>query len=349
MMIDNKKIQDISLDNFTKFSHAKFEFTTGINVFIGKNGTGKTHLLKILSAILRISKDASTKSNSPDKNLLKTFNIESLDPLVRNFSQGADFTINYHIFEDSKDYFLQYIGKEKLEIRVPVNQDIETFYFPTSEMISSFMQYIPIYEKFDLKWDESLYTLAKALMFPRLKERTSFQEKILPLLYNELEGELIKDESNRFYIKNESGKIEAVMLAEGMKKLASLSYLIENGTITSNTILFWDEPEVYLNPKLITVLSKIFHAMAKEGVQIFLATHDYLLSHQLSLMDEYKGSIAEENVPMKFFCLEESGKDGVVVHSGSNLTHIQNNPILEEFANHYDRERELFERSLKNA
>jgi hypothetical protein len=89
--------------------------------------------------------------------------------------------------------------------------------------------------------------------------------------------------------------------------------------------------------------------MAKEGVQIFLATHDYLLSHQLSLMDEYKGSIAEENVPMKFFCLEESGKDGVVVHSGSNLTHIQNNPILEEFANHYDRERELFERSLKNA
>lgn len=348
-MITSYKIQDITLDNFTKFAHADFKFSKGINTLVGKNGTGKTHLLKILSAIAKISRDSANQSNIVSKNLLKVFNIANLDPLVRNFSSDTDFTINFHVFDDSEDYFLQYItSKKDLEVKMPISKELETFYFTTGEMISFFMEFIPIYEKFDLKWDESLYTLAKALMFPRLKEKTAFQEKVLPLIYGELEGELVREDNHRFYIKNQSGKIEATMLAEGMKKLASLSYLIENGTITSNTILFWDEPEVYLNPKLITVLGKIFNAMANEGVQIFLATHDYLLSHQLSLMDEYKEQMEDSIAPMKFFCLEEMENREIVVHSGDNLTQIPHNPILEEFANHYDRERELFERTFKN-
>ena len=32
--------------NFTVFDHAEFTFSPGVNVLIGKNGTGKTHVLK---------------------------------------------------------------------------------------------------------------------------------------------------------------------------------------------------------------------------------------------------------------------------------------------------------------
>ena len=42
------KIIDIKLKNYTVFSDMELSFVKGINVIIGKNGTGKTHLLKTL-------------------------------------------------------------------------------------------------------------------------------------------------------------------------------------------------------------------------------------------------------------------------------------------------------------
>jgi len=38
----------LKLQNFTAFRDAEFKFNSGINVFVGENGTGKTHLLKLL-------------------------------------------------------------------------------------------------------------------------------------------------------------------------------------------------------------------------------------------------------------------------------------------------------------
>ena len=37
----------IQLSRFTAFEQIEVEFSPGINVFIGRNGTGKTHLMKI--------------------------------------------------------------------------------------------------------------------------------------------------------------------------------------------------------------------------------------------------------------------------------------------------------------
>jgi predicted ATP-dependent endonuclease of OLD family len=37
----------IRLKNFTAFSEADFKFAKGLNVIIGENGAGKTHVLKV--------------------------------------------------------------------------------------------------------------------------------------------------------------------------------------------------------------------------------------------------------------------------------------------------------------
>ena len=39
-------IKKIKLENYTVFENQQIEFSPGINVFIGENGTGKTHLFK---------------------------------------------------------------------------------------------------------------------------------------------------------------------------------------------------------------------------------------------------------------------------------------------------------------
>ena len=41
-------IQKISIENFTVFEKIEIDFCEGVNIFIGENGTGKTHLLKLL-------------------------------------------------------------------------------------------------------------------------------------------------------------------------------------------------------------------------------------------------------------------------------------------------------------
>src|ERR1035437_4035073 len=45
-------IDQLNLKGFTNFSESEFVFSKGINVFIGKNGTGKTHILKNIAAII---------------------------------------------------------------------------------------------------------------------------------------------------------------------------------------------------------------------------------------------------------------------------------------------------------
>ena len=43
-------IKSIKLENFTVFENISCDFSLGLNMFIGENGTGKTHLLKVLYA-----------------------------------------------------------------------------------------------------------------------------------------------------------------------------------------------------------------------------------------------------------------------------------------------------------
>ena len=53
-------IKRIKLDNYTVFEDQQIEFDPGINVFIGENGTGKTHILKVLySACQSVNKKTS--------------------------------------------------------------------------------------------------------------------------------------------------------------------------------------------------------------------------------------------------------------------------------------------------
>ena len=44
------QVKEISIENFTVFEKLKIDFSKGINILIGENGTGKTHLMKMMYA-----------------------------------------------------------------------------------------------------------------------------------------------------------------------------------------------------------------------------------------------------------------------------------------------------------
>ncbi len=85
------KIQDLSLKNFTAFDEADFNFCPGINIFIGANSTGKSHVLKIIYTLLKICETSrreqiddhqKMESLAKDK-LIGVFKPDNLGRLVR--------------------------------------------------------------------------------------------------------------------------------------------------------------------------------------------------------------------------------------------------------------------------
>src|SRR5262249_30955216 len=142
-------------------------------------------------------------------------------------------------------------------------------------------------ERRESTFDETYYDICRELNQAPLREpRPEFAAVLVEL--ETIIGGPVRLEFNQFVVDTKRGLIHASMLAEGHRKLASLAYLIKDGALTSETILFWDEPEANLNPKLVRVVAQVIRKLGKAGVQIFVATHDYLLARELSMEAEHQ-------------------------------------------------------------
>ena len=87
--------------------------------------------------------------------------------------------------------------------------------------------------------------------------------------------------------------------------------------------------------------------LAQKGVQIFLASHDYLLTNLLSLKSEYQSTLKEEAIPpIQFLGLYEH-ENNLVFDAGATLAELSENSILEEFTAFYDLEQHYFNKSIK--
>ncbi len=351
------KVQQLILNQFTAFDEAEFNFCPGINVLIGANSTGKSHLMKIIYTLLKVCEVAQLhQTDSREKiealledKLMGVFKPDAVGRLVRRGRgrRSGSVSLTYE--------------KTKLELTVTTLNNIElTFerlpnptpsvYLPAHEFLSSYEGFISAYLHRETAFDETYYDLSVALNRSPLRGPRFVEiNNLITPLERAIGGKVVQ-ESGRFYVRLPEGKLEAHLVAEGYRKLAGLIYLIGNGSLTQNGILYWDEPEANLNPKLVPVVVKILGILATSGVQVFIATHDYLLSQELSLLAEYKEPTQKlpflDEDYIRFFALHQpQRKAGVVVESGKTLVDIENNPILAEFAAHYDREAQLFQRT----
>ncbi len=144
----------------------------------------------------------------------------------------------------------------------------------------------------------------------------------------------IRDEE--FFLSGKEGSIEFTLLAEGFRKLALLWLLIRNGSLQKGSVLFWDEPETNLNPKLLGAVMDVLLELQRNGVQIFLATHNYVVLKELDLRKQDKDEVAFHTLHKEAGEVECDTTDGYL--------EIHPNAIAETFSDLYDRE---IDRSLK--
>ena len=95
-------IKSVNIKNFTVFDDFELDVSAGINIIIGKNGTGKTHLLKGLYAVCEsVNYKNKRKSNEPYDISQPYFKVNSMD-LVRDKSDiNKETSIKVNYLNDS--------------------------------------------------------------------------------------------------------------------------------------------------------------------------------------------------------------------------------------------------------
>lgn len=313
-------IKSLELKNFTAFDEINFEFSPGINVFIGANATGKTHILKGMYCLVDSSVEIDQRNNeyvrgddNPPLFIVRhRFNDNFLPDkgnLGRLISRKTDETNGViKIIINNNEIALNIMpenGATTLVYPYSTVFTISPIYIPPKDILTNAHGFIPEYEKRFLEFEEIYKDILVHAYTPALKFKGDepFYE-LLTILEEQIGGKVIV-KGDRFYLEDERGLLEFTLLAEGFSKLGLLWLLINNGSIEPGCTLFWDEPETNLNPELLRDVVNILLELQRDDVQIFVATHNYVLLKEFDLQ-------MEETDEVMFHSLYRDEETGII-------------------------------------
>ena len=324
----------IKLERFTAFDKLDVALSPGINIFVGENGTGKTHLLKVAYAACDITK---TKVGFADK-LIRTFL-----PYQRRLGR-----LVHRVGKTSRAAVEVYRGERRIRCSFTnhakglpsahiiggdewLSEEVESVYVPVKEMLANAPGFRGLYGLRDVEFEEVYADIIDRAFRPLLRGPQNLtRKKLLKILQSSIQGKVAQKEEH-FFLKSKQGELEFTLLAEGMRKLALLWLLIQNGTLIDGSVLFWDEPEANLNPARIGTLVEILLELQRMGVQVLLATHDYVLLKEFDLRMK-----AGDHV--RFHALYRADDGKVMCRATEQFLEIEPNAISDTFADLYKRD-----------
>ena len=334
-------IKQIKFQKFTAFEDLEIEFSPGINVFIGENATGKTHIMKAVYAACDITK--SKISFAEKINNVFFPSGKQIGRLVKRSSvSSTGFLEIFRTLHDGKTISLRIslsnhtTKPEKAKIsgspRRWTETPIEVAYIPVKDMMANAPGFRSLYEERQIHFEEIYVDIIRKAFLPLLKGPTDKQRRdLLKILQDAMEGKVVQ-KNEEFFLKSKRGELEFTLLAEGYRKLGLLWLLIQNGTLLNGSVLLWDEPEANLNPRLIEKVVGILLKLQRMGVQIFLATHDYVFLKEFDLQADKEDNII-------FHSLYRSAETREIEVSSTNqYQNISPNAIDDTFGNMVDRE-----------
>lgn len=347
------RISYLNIDNFMLFDSFKIDWSPNINIISGENSTGKTTLIKLMYAALQpISKkkfSAMTQEQMEDAIVEKMQGVFRPDDgkigrLVSR-KQGSNKT-DIKIGLEKKDAISIGFGYRQerhinLKVEIDDSKKFEPVYLPPKEMISSTEHFQSLYDEYHIDFEEMYYDLTKLLDRPLKRgANTAEQNKVLSSFENIIDGSIVRREK-KFYLKMKgSGEFEMGLVSEGFRKLATIVYLISSGSLDKNAILFWDEPETNMNPKMMKYIAEAVVELAKMGVQVFITTHDYFVQQSFNLISAYP-KMNKDNLVFNFVSLYKNEEGKIQYTSAERVSDLEHNSIMEEFDALYMREQDI--------
>ncbi|MBY5806102.1 AAA family ATPase [Rhizobium ruizarguesonis] len=383
-------ITNLRFENFTVFDDLRLSLSPRVNVVIGSNGTGKTHLLKAIYGLgLALQSRRGGKSDKefsadvsqkflriflPEQNRVGILHAKGArNPGRLTLENNDDSRISVSFSGRSKYFEIESSAKGSLTSTQPV-------FIPTKEVLSLVrgMRHLDHDQAtLEMIFDDGYIDLAELLVRsgednthsrmeddPRL---SSILRELVALVggrYQWTEDDAFKFQPGHYVVKADPARsgstvarayqdstvtrfvpkspqaFSSSMTAEGYRKIGILHRLLSNGAINpgKTSVLLWDEPEANLNPKLMKKLVQVLLELSRNGQQIVLATHDYVLLKWLDLLvDKGKGD------HVKFHTLYRHPQTQKMdVESADSYSLISKTAISDTFA-------ELFDADMKRA
>jgi AAA15 family ATPase/GTPase len=336
-------ITRLKLKNFTAFSNLEIDFSPKVNVIIGENGTGKTHLLK---AAYGLCAGGSLMRRKPDF-AKEDLEAELTQKFLRLFLplENKIGKLRRTGVADSAQLIAQFASAKKAEVTFHANSksltiqgssDFQAYpsdpvFIPTKEILSFMEGFNSLYEKYEVSFDQTYQELYLFLELPPIRPATLHEKAKWAMA--EIEalcgGKFIFYGGGRVTFKTKHTEYSVNAMAEGFRKMGMLARLIQTGAINPGVSgpLFWDEPESNMNPQLMKLLVQILLELARNGQQIILTTHDYVLLKWFDLLME-----AGQGDQVRFHSLyRDLESKEMMLTSTDEYLNIAPNPIDEAF------------------
>ena len=368
-------ISRLHLKNFIAFADLGINFSPGINIVIGENGTGKTQLLKAILALSGPAAHGEQAGEQLARKLCRLYHPLSnqVGELRRTGARGqAQLSAT---FASGQEIAAQFSGSATAaKVSTSTNEvAAPALFIPTKEVLSlvrgltAEQPHLPTIERI---FDDGYLDLANALVkegVNDLNAKVQLNPKfgsIVPRLTNLIGGQYLlengrfvfepgryveKDAATRSkaqhaqmyqdstewkFVPGSKRRLSSGMTAEGFRKIGVLQRLLGNGSLNPGSTgpLLWDEPESNLNPKLMKDLVQVLLELARNGQQVILATHDYVLLKWFDLlMDRGK---SDHVVFHRLY--REEGHQAIRSESHSDYSIVGRSAISNTFAELYD-------------
>lgn len=330
----------LRLKDFALFHDLTWERHGAVNVIVGRNDTGKSHLLKILYCLAK-SFEGPPNSNLPmgaeqwhnaiENKLRGVFQTGRLDQLIQVREKRTRILATVHGQEC--DFSIEGDATSS-SIFGMKRTDASVIFIPPKELLTAFDAIAATRERLEIDgFDDTYYDLIRAMRLPPTRGKLHNElARVLESLESLFGGVIAKSEgSDRFVFARGDHTFSMPQTAEGIKKVGILTTLIHNRTLSPGSILFFDEPETNLHPTYITALMTMLMDLAAAGVQIYMATHSYFVIKQLHIL-------AKERRSSVVFCSLERRGESADATLSDLLDGMPDNPIIAEAIAMYERE-----------
>jgi predicted ATPase len=308
-------IENVKLTRISVFKKLDLNISSGINIIIGENGTGKTHLLKMIYFAYM---DRECKLE---------------EKFIRKYDEKENYQPNVLVtYNKNETCWIQHNGKKFKD-----KNEKDPIYIPVSEMLSHSKGFLALNSKYNMPFDSTEIDVISNAELPETREVSELNEKVLDKISSIIDGKVVYENDTFYILKKEGFKIEFSVEAEGLRKFGLLFKLIRNGLIEKGSVLLWDEPEANINPELIPVLVDILLELQSEGVQIFMSTHSYNLAKYFEVK-------RKDNNQVSFHSLYKSGNE-VLAQTEKYFGQLSNNKIILADEKLLD---EVFEKNLED-
>jgi predicted ATP-binding protein involved in virulence len=335
-------LKRLHLKNFTVFADANFEFSPGLNVLVGTNGTGKSHVLKVGYAVLETIELMSQEKNESFGLVWNEANFQGylLDRLRRVFlpkNSNLGQLIRWEVPQPNTSVKTEYGSDTSYSFQFSINKaelpkpSIHLTTFDEAGRLEKIGEpiFIPAKEVLTLSWllpasqqlrveiEGTYLDLLNQLRLLPLRKPESVQA--IQILTKVLGGE-VQEEGDKYFLVDNTGRRVAIsMVAEGLRKFGTLQKLLANGSLTKQTTLIWDEPESNLNPALLRQLAAILAELARQGFQIILATHSMSLLKEFHILSRQKDA---QPLPIKYFGLNAQPGEATTVVATDDFKYL---------------------------